>query len=643
MDDLYENLSWLPVAPQDFNERCRRLDSPENAQLGEEVRQLASYRLSEGQLGRLAKRIEAAIVGGRSLAPLSSFKLGVISSANMDLVKPQLIASAARHRVALTCVSAEYGQVMQSALDPNSTINAASCDAVLICLDYRGLPLRELPGDLTAAESGLARTMDEIALISKGIRNNGKSICIFQTVARPPELLFGSFDFQTAGTMRWLVDQLNRRLAEHASASGDLLLDAAALAETVGLGRWHNPTQWNVAKIPFDARFGPLYADHVGRLVGAVRGKSRRALVLDLDNTLWGGVIGDDGLDGILLGQGDSTGEAHLDVQSAALSLKSRGVVLAVSSKNDEAVARKAFTDHSEMLLREKDIAIFQANWSDKATNIKAIADEMALGLESFTFLDDNSFERSLVRSKLPDVAIPELPEDPAYFARTLFAAGYFEAMAFSDDDRKRADFYRENAIRAALKVNASDITGYLLSLHMTAEFRPFDRQGLARIAQLINKSNQFNLTTRRYTEPEVEALIDDQDALTMQVRLVDDLGDNGMISVIICRRHGKRWLIDTWLMSCRVLGRRVEEAVLNEIAHHARGFGITEIEGIYIPTARNQMVAEHYSKLGFRHLDMDASGSSRWLIDTADAFRTDLPMTIKRSGFLELVGEPSA
>ncbi len=643
MDDLYENLSWLPAAPQDFSERCRRLDNLDAAHLGEEIRQLASYSLTEGQLGRLSKRIDVAIDAGRNLSPLSSFKLGVISNSNIDLVKPLLIASAARHRVALTCVSSDYGQVMQSALDPGSAINKAHCDAVLVCLDYRGLPIRELPGDLAAAEACLARSMEDVVRISKGLRSNGKTICIFQTVARPPELLFGSLDLQTVGTMRWLVDHVNRKLAEHAVSSGDLLLDTAALAETVGLGRWHNPTQWNVAKIPFDARFGPLYADHVGRLVGAVRGKSKRALVLDLDNTLWGGVIGDDGLDGILLGQGDATGEAHLDVQSAALSLKSRGVVLAVSSKNDEDVARKAFTDHSEMLLREKDIAIFQANWSDKATNIKAIADEMALGLESFAFLDDNSFERTLVRSRLPDVAIPELPTDPAYFARTLFAAGYFEAIAFSDDDRKRADFYRDNAIRAALKVNASDITGYLLSLRMTADFRPFDRQGLSRIAQLINKSNQFNLTTRRYTEPEVEALIDDRKAFTLQVRLTDDLGDNGMISVIICRQQGNRWLIDTWLMSCRVLGRRVEEAVLNEIAHHARELGITEIEGAYVPTSRNQMVAEHYSKLGFKHIETDANGTTRWLIDIADALRSDLPMAIKRSGFHELASEPQA
>jgi FkbH-like protein len=637
MEDCFLNLSWLPEAPQNFNDRCRKLPDLEDDKLGEEIRRLASFRLSEGQLTRLSKQIEAAISANRALAPLSSFKLGIISNANIDLAIPALVATAARHRIALRCVSADYGQVMQSALDPNSPINQAECDAVLVCLDHRGVPLRETPGDPEAAAKSLLRTMEAFAKISDGIRRNGKTVCILQTVARPAELLFGSLDFQTPGTIRWLIDQLNRKLAERAVESGDLLLDVAALAETVGLAGWHNPTQWTVARIPFDAKYAPLYADHVGRLVGALRGKSRRVLVLDLDNTLWGGVIGDDGLEGILLGQGDATGEAHLGVQTTALALKSRGVVLAVSSKNDEQIARSAFKEHSEMLLRENDIAVFQANWSDKATNIQAIANETSLGVESFAFLDDNVFERTLVREKLPDVAIPELPEDPAYFVRTLLAAGYFEAITFSDDDRKRADFYRDNAARAALKVGTSDITAYLLSLKMVIEFRPFDQQGLSRVTQLINKSNQFNLTTKRYTEPEVASLIDDPDCFTLQVRLLDDLGDNGMISVIICRAKGRRWLIDTWLMSCRVLGRRVEEAVLSELVISARRSGIDEIEGMYIPTQRNQMVAEHYRLLGFRPLDTKSDGKSHWLLDTSDWPNLDLPMTVKRSGFREI------
>jgi FkbH-like protein len=636
MEDCFLNLSWLPEAPQNFNDRCRALADLAGDSLGEEIRRLASFRLSDGQLSRLAKQIEAAISANRALASLSSFKLGIISNANIELAVPALVATAARHRIALSCISADYGQVMQSALDPNSPINQAECDAVLVCLDHRGVPLRETPGDPEAAADTLSRTMEAFAKISDGIRRNGRTVCILQTLARPPDLLFGSLDLQTPGTMRWLIDQLNRKLAERAAEGGDLLLDVAALAETVGLAAWHNPTQWTVAKIPFDARYAPLYADHVGRLLGALRGKSRRVLVLDLDNTLWGGVIGDDGLEGILLGQGDATGEAHLGIQASALALKKRGVVLAVSSKNDEQIARSAFREHSEMLLRENDIAVFQANWSDKATNIRAIAGEMSLGVESFAFLDDNVFERTLVRERLPDVAVPELPEDPAYFARVLFAAGYFEATTFSDDDRKRADFYRDNAARAALKVGTSDITAYLLSLKMVIDFRPFDQQGLSRITQLINKSNQFNLTTRRYTEPEITSLINDPSCFTLQVRLLDELGDNGMISVIICREKGRRWLIDTWLMSCRVLGRRVEEAVLGEIVSHAKRSGIEEIEGVFIPTQRNQMVAEHYRTLGFRPSGAKADGTSHWLLETGSSRDLDLPMTIKRSGFRE-------
>jgi FkbH-like protein len=637
MHDLFLNLSWLPVAPQNFNDRCRQLPAFDDGKLGEEIRSLASFRLSEAQLARLAKQITAAISAGRTLAPLASFKLGIIANANIDLAVPALVATAARHRIALTCVVADYGQVMQSALDPNSLINKAECDAVLVYLDHHGVPLREKLGDTQAATDSLARTMEDFVRISDGIRKNGKAVCILQTVARPPDLLFGSLDFQMPGTMRWLIDKLNRKLAEYAVETGDVLLDLAGLAETVGLADWHNPTQWALGKIPFDAKYVPLYADHVGRLLGAMRGKSRRALVLDLDNTLWGGVIGDDGLEGILLGQGDSTGEAHLNIQAVALALKTRGVVLAVSSKNDEQIARSAFKEHSEMLLRENDIAVFQANWSDKATNIKAIADEMSLGLESYVFLDDNLFERTLVRERLPDVAIPELPEDPAYFTRALLAAGYFEAITFSEDDKKRADFYRDNATRAALKVGTSDIMAYLRSLNMVIDFRPFDEQGLSRVCQLINKSNQFNLTTKRYTEPEVASMIGRPDHFTLQVRLFDDLGDNGMISVIICRPDGRRWLIDTWLMSCRVLGRRVEEAVLSEIVLHARRSGINEIEGVFIPTQRNQMVADHYRSLGFAPIDAERDGTSRWLLSTSNLPEFDLPMTPRRSGFREI------
>jgi FkbH-like protein len=321
-------------------------------------------------------------------------------------------------------------------------------------------------------------------------------------------------------------------------------------------------------------------------------------------------------------------------LQRAALALRERGVVLAVSSKNDDEVARLPFRSHPEMLLREEHIAVFQANWDDKATNIAAIATELNLGTDALVFLDDNPVERALVREMLPDVAVPELPDNPALFARTLAAAGYFEAIAFSEEDRNRAGFYQGNARRVALQNQAADLDAYLASLNMQILFRPFDATGRSRIAQLINKSNQFNLTTRRYTEADVAAIELDARCFTLQVRLIDAFGDNGMISVVICRRGPENvWEIDTWLMSCRVLGRGVERMVLREIALHARERGIETLIGVYRPTNRNGMVAGHYSNLGFTLVATEEDGTTSWSFPTGTLVEA-APMTIDRANF---------
>ena len=320
--------------------------------------------------------------------------------------------------------------------------------------------------------------------------------------------------------MRSLIDAVNRELAAYVLGSGDVLLDVAGLAETVGLANWHNQQLWNLGKFSFSDEWIPLYGDHVARCVAAIRGKSKKVLVLDLDNTVWGGVIGDDGLEGIKIAQGDARGEAHLAVQRLALDLRQRGIVLAVSSKNTDAVAREPFEKHPEMLLKLEHIAVFQANWNDKATNIQAIAEELSLGLDAMVFLDDNPVERGLVRRLLPQVAVPELPEDPSGYARTLAAAGYFEAVAFADEDLKRAGYYQDNARRAKLQTKVGGVDAYLASLDMTITFQPFDAIGRARIVQLINKSNQYNLTTRRYTDPEILDAENDPEVFTLQVRL---------------------------------------------------------------------------------------------------------------------------
>ena len=643
MNPLYVELQWLPRTTREFPERLKALGSS-TGPLGGELQALALHFMDLNQLMKLAKAIEEARSTGKPLDPLVPFRLAVLSNSTIDLIVPALVASAARHGIALEAIHPSYDQVAQEAFTSDSKVNSSKPDAVLLALDYRALPLKLSPGDPEASAATVQCVLGYLHALRNGIKSNSNSVCIFQTLAPPPEVHFGSLDRALPGTMRYLIDRINRELAEFVIGSGDVLLDVAGLAETVGLADWHNTQVWNMAKFPFSDELIPIYTDHVSRIVASLRGKSRKALVLDLDNTVWGGVIGDDGLEGIEVAQGDARGEAHLAVQRLSLDLRQRGIVLAVSSKNTDAVAREPFLKHPEMLLKLDHIAVFQANWNDKATNIQAIADELSLGLDAMVLLDDNPAERGLVRKLLPQVAVPELPEDPAYYARTLAAAGLFEATAFSIEDLKRAGFYQDNARRADLQKQVGGVEAYLASLEMAITFQPFDATGRARIVQLINKSNQYNLTTRRYTDPEVAAAENDPAVFTLQVRLADLFGDNGMISVVICRPGEVGvWEIDTWLMSCRVLGRKVEHMVLREILEHARKRGIHKLRGTYRPTDRNELVVDHYAKLGFTKMGEQESGLTRWELLVESAEPESAPMRIVSQGFATAQGESLA
>ena len=507
-------------------------------------------------------------------------------------------------------------------MDPSSYLNSAKADAVLLALDHRGLPL----------DDGPEVAVKYVTSLRHSIREASGALVIVQTLPCLPEVLFGSLDARTESATRFKINKFNRLLIESIENDSDILLDVCGLAEIIGLNEWHDPVQWHMAKLPFSQSCAPIYADYVARLLSALRGRSRKCLVLDLDNTIWGGVIGDDGLEGLKLGQGDAVGEAFLSVQQMALDLRARGIVLAVCSKNEDHIARMPFREHPDMILKENHIAVFQANWDDKATNLEAIASSLNLNVDALVLLDDNPVERAQVRDALPSVAVPELPDDPALFARILSFAGYFEAVAVSEDDKKRAEFYQTNAERVKLKGGSRDINSFLVSLNMEISFATFDSPGRSRIAQLINKSNQFNLTSNRYTETEISAMENDPSIITLQVRLMDRFGDNGMVSVVICRINedlGKCIEIDTWLMSCRVLGRRVEEAVLGELIHIVKQRGKTALLGTYIISGRNQLVADHYKKLGFSLVE-DASNQTTWRLDASAYKYINLPMKIK-------------
>ena len=621
MNNIYEDLSWLPQPPQDFSQRLNEVTN------GNDLRELAKFSLDENHLRRLYKKTLTLQNEHVDLLPLTAIKIGVISNATTKLVVPALVGTALRSGISLQVVEAEFNQIAQETFSSDSVFIGQKLDFILVAIDYRGLPLSPCPGDEDSAEKNVQDCLGYLKSVVESVRTKTGAQIILQNIASPVEALSGSYEGSLPGSATWLISRLNSEL-DGLVADDTFILDIAGLAANLGLTNWHDPTLWNIAKLSFSQRYMPIYADYVCRIMSARLGKSRRCLILDLDNTLWGGVIGDDGLEGILIGNGDPTAEAHLHIQQTVLELRERGVVLAVSSKNEDATARQPFKEHPDMLLREEHIAAFQANWSDKASNIKAIAEMLSLGLESMVFLDDNPAERMQVRRELPEVAVPELPKDPALYARTLIAAGYFEAITFSEEDRKRATFYQGNAKRVQTLNQSSDMDAYLKSLDMEISLTPFDVTGRARIAQLISKSNQFNLTTKRYSELDVKELEGDQSFYTRQIRLKDTFGDNGMISVIVCKKNTSAWEIDSWLMSCRVLGRRVELAALQDIVTNAKASGATKVVGTYIPTVRNIIVKDHYKKLGFTKI-LDESEIETWKLDISDFVALDLPMKL--------------
>ena len=625
------DLDWLQPAPADF---CAGLKfDPADPQLGARLQQLALHRLDSTMAGAFGRAVSRLIRAGANVAPLSPFTLGILSNATMDILADELVAGAARQGIALKVIAAPYDTVDQEALDPASTINTAKCDAVLLAVDHRWLGLTAFTPQGSAAKIESARARLEQAV--RAIAAASGAPCILQTVPVPPAEAFGSYERRVRGSVRAMVDEINAEIVKLADETGSYVFDAAALAERCGTELWFDPQRWNLYKLPFAVKCSGIYADWLGRLIGAIRGKSRKCLVLDLDNTLWGGVVGDDGVEGLKIGQGSAAGESFLAVQTYALELRERGIILAVCSKNNDETARQPFRTHPDMALREEHITVFQANWIDKASNLEAIARQLNIGLDALVFLDDNPAERAHVRAALPMVAVPELPADPSWYVRSLVQAGYFEAVAFSQEDIDRVASYTAEAKRAEVKLQARDLGDYLGSLGMQIAFAPFDAQGRSRIAQLINKSNQFNLTTRRYTEAEVAAAETDRQVFTLQVRLKDRYGDFGMIGVIVGRpvaETARRVLeLDTWLMSCRVLGRKVEEAMLRETVHHARLAGFEALAGAYQPTAKNNMVAEHYDKLGFTLTGTDADGVKRYHYELAAASTAELPFAVER------------
>jgi FkbH-like protein len=432
----------------------------------------------------------------------------------------------------------------------------------------------------------------------------------------PHLAMLGNLDGISPGGATRFVTELNRLFASEAAVNSRLIVqDLHTISAHIGIAQWSDPERWFSYKIANSVEGTWAIVTSLTSLIGAIYGRTRKVLVLDLDNTLWGGVIGDDGADKILIGRETPVAEAFTAFQEYCLRLRDRGVLLAVCSKNDDGVARLGF-EHPDSILKLEHFAAFKANWQPKHENILAIARELNLGVDSFVFVDDNPAERAIVEAQVPGIVVPDIGTEVAKFALVLESGRFFETISLGKEDLVRSKLYKENSRRAEMQQKFANYGEYLDSLEMTAEIDIFRPMYTERIAQLTNKTNQFNLTTRRYSLAEIESIAADESYIGLYGRLADRFGDNGLISVVLGRIQHSNLHLDLWLMSCRVLKREMEIAMLDEIMERAKQRGLTTLVGYYLPTAKNGMVADHYANLGFTKISEAASDATVWSLE---------------------------
>ncbi len=513
---------------------------------------------------------------------------------------------------------AEYDTIELEALNAQSGLYAFAPDVVLILPSTNALRYK-----YHQEQGSRAEWADAIAArfenVWKTIASRTKATIVQGNFAMPYERQFGSFDWKVPSSFYVQVHRLDAKLAELARATNVLIDDIDAVASHVGRATWCDEKLWTMGKALCSLEHLPRVAQSAIDVVMSTRGKGVKCLVLDLDNTLWGGIIGDDGLDGIQIGPfGD--GEPFYRLQLFLREMKRRGIVLCVASKNEHDTALRVFREHPEMVLREEDIAVFMVNWKPKVDSIKAIQEVLNIGFDSMVFLDDNPFERNIVRQYLPDVIVPELPEEPSDYVRAICELNLFETSTFTEEDSARTALYQEEAKRKVLEQSFTNVDEYLTSLEMKITIAPFDTFHLPRIAQLIQRSNQFNLTTRRWGQEECQALMTKGGGtIPLYVRLTDRFGDYGLISVVVIEVDGADAKLPMWLMSCRVLSRGVEQHVMNRVAELAAQHGAKRLVGEYIPSAKNMMVKDFYSRFGFALAgETPESGATTWTIDLA-------------------------
>ena len=535
------------------------------------------------------------------LSGLTGLKLAVVGDTATQLLCTAIRGIGVERGFNVNLFEAEYNQVDRQFLDPTSDLYHFDADFIVVFQSTH--KLGEYHSTLPVEQQVILadERLQFVADICSNPTFASKKIIYFNY----PEIedtVFGSYANKVESSFTFQIRKLNYELMRLSQQFPNLFIcDIAGLQNKLGRDQLFAANVYTSTEMVLSIEALPYVASRVMDIVCAIKGQFKKCLILDLDNTVWGGVIGDDGLEGIQLGHGLGIGKAFSEFQMWVKKLKQRGIIICVASKNNEETAKEPFEKHPDMVLKLDDIAVFQANWETKVDNIRTIQQILNIGFDSMVFLDDNPFERNIVRENIPAITVPELPEDPAEYLEYLYSLNLFETASYSNLDKDRTKQYQVEAQRVSLSKTFTNEADFLKSLNMVSVVSGFTKFNTPRVAQLSQRSNQFNLRTVRYTDADIEALANDPKVVDLSFTLEDRFGDNGLIAVVIMKPMDKETLfVDTWFMSCRVLKRGMENFTLNTMVEAAKAKGYKRIIGEYLPTPKNKMVENHYLGLGF-------------------------------------------
>ncbi len=535
----------------------------------------------------------------------SVIKVAILANHASQFLAKALEYQGVINELNLEIYEADFDQIESSILNPSSGLYEFSPDFVYISYSSRKLIPKFYDLSVEDRRVFAKKFVEDVNGLAQMLKERSDCQVIISNLEPINDNIYGSISHKVDSSLYHQINKSNLLLEELCTQSLHIhLADVQSLITRVGLENAFSPQHYVNSNLAFSIDFTVSIAEQLVQMLLAFTGRINKCLILDLDNTLWGGIIGDDGIENIEIGD-LGIGKAFSDLQRWVKQLKERGIILAVCSKNREEVAKEPFEKHPEMILKLEDIAVFVANWSNKADNIRYIQEVLNIGFDSMVFIDDNPVERDIVLSELPEVTVPDLPEDPAEYLPFLVRMNLFETTTYSENDSDRTRQYQEEAKRKNLSKSFTDMSTFLASLKMKGFFGPFNDFDVPRIAQLTQRSNQFNLRTIRYTESEITDIRNSETDHGFVVKLSDKFGDYGLISILIAQeRNHEELFLDTWIMSCRVLERGVEHFVMNYLVERTKSLGFKWIVGEYLPTKKNMLVKNHYENLGFKRED---------------------------------------